>query len=153
MELEEELNETQWKLGGKQITLPSTLTAANTSSFRRTFSMSWASGWVRRKSLWARTRCGCWVPSWLSMAATQFTLTESVIRVGFLGLCLRKEELSCFPETVPLEIYCSLCAYIRARGWATWDGLGMDGPEPNSVLWWKLGFGMLSAYASLFIVF
>ena len=38
-------------------------------SLRRTFSMSWTSGCLRRKSLWASTRCGCWVPSSLSMAA------------------------------------------------------------------------------------
>lgn len=43
--------------------LPSALTAAKTSSLRRTFSMSWTSGWVSRKRLWASTRWGCWVPS------------------------------------------------------------------------------------------
>ena len=66
MELKEWLGENRWGIGGE---LPSDLTAAKTSSLRRTFSMSWTSECLRRKSLWASTRCGCWVPSSLSMAA------------------------------------------------------------------------------------
>ena len=96
---------------------------------------------------------------WLLSSILAFHGSDSVNAhwVGYpswiFGALLEEGGTELFSETVPLEIYCPLCAYIRARGWATWDGLGMDGPEPNSVLWWKLGFGMLSAYASLFTVF
>ena len=68
LESEEWLGENRWRIGGDG-ELPSDLMAAMTSSLRRTFSMSWTSGCLRRKSLWASTRCGCWVPSSLSMAA------------------------------------------------------------------------------------
>ena len=60
-------------------------------SLRRTFSMSWTSGCLRRKSLWASTRCGYWVPSSLSMAAVD-SVTDSLslerVRWGcwFIGL-------------------------------------------------------------------
>ena len=59
----------------------------------KNLSQRWLTGCLRRKSLWASTRCGYWVPSSLSMAAVD-SVTDSLslerVRWGFSFIGLHR---------------------------------------------------------------